>query len=64
MSHNKTITVTLSECHNKPVTIIEGDIVCDYCFEKCDTYNTVEKYFDEIKFDDERFERAEAKEKC
>lgn len=64
MSIPKTITVTLSECHNKPVTIIEGDTSCNFCHEPCDTYDTEEKYFDEIKSDDERFELNEEKEKC
>lgn len=54
MSHRQTITVTLSECCNRSTIIIDGIAVCDKCESETDTYETTEKYYDEIGADDSR----------
>lgn len=54
MSTSQTITVTLSECCNKATDTHEGITVCTRCDNECDTYETVEDYYNEISADDSR----------
>lgn len=54
MSIHQTIIVTLSECCNKATDTHEGITVCTRCDNECDTYDTVERYYDEVRADDER----------